>query len=209
MLFLDELPEYPRSVLEALRQPLEDHTVSIARAGGRATYPARFMLVGTMNPCPCGFFGDPTAECRCSTNQILQYQKRLSGPLLDRIDLTISMPRVDTKQLLATRPAARPQHQQATQLIATAQAAQQTRYKRCDTYNSDLTHSRLQQLGTLTPEAKAILDKASDALALSARSYVKTTKVAQTIADLAGSARILPDHIAEALQYRYNPVARL
>ena len=119
------------------------------------------------------------------------------------------MPRVDTKQLLATRPAARPQHQQATQLIATAQAAQQTRYKRCDTYNSDLTHSHLQQLGTLTPEAKAILDKASDALALSARSYVKTTKVAQTIADLAGSARILPDHIAEALQYRYNPVARL
>lgn len=209
VLFLDELPEYPRSVLEALRQPLEDHTVSIARAGGRATYPARFMLVGTMNPCPCGFFGDPTTECRCSTNQILQYQKRLSGPLLDRIDLTISMPRVDTKQLLATRPAARPQHQQATQLIATAQAAQQMRYKRCDTYNSDLTHSHLQQLGTLTPAAKAILDKASDALALSARSYVKTTKVAQTIADLAGSARILPDHIAEALQYRYNPVARL
>lgn len=204
VLFLDELPEYPRSSLEALRQPLEDRKISISRAGGRTTYPADFMLVATMNPCPCGYYGDQTKECTCSSSQILAYQKRLSGPLLDRIDLILNVSRVPNESLLTNNHRASEQHDKAIDLITHATSQQRKRFSDTKRYNSSLTSSEIPAQAHLSEEAKRLLTTAADRLNLSARSYFKVIKVSRTIADLEGSEQINIKHVSEALQYRAN-----
>ena len=202
ILFLDELPEFQRSVLETLRQPLEDREISISRANCKTTYPADFMLVATMNPCPCGYLGDPTHECKCTETQIQNYQKKLSGPLFDRIDMNINVEKVDNQDLLKDLPNTCAEHNVVKNNITGAIARQKARYGRDGVYNSSLSSFQVSQLLTLEPAAERLLASASEKLNLSARSYFKTIKVAQTIADLDGSEKILTKHLAEALTYR-------
>lgn len=202
VLFLDEMPEYPRSVLEALRQPLEDKKIAITRAGGRSVYPADFMLVATMNPCPCGHLGDTKKECSCTTTQILNYQRRISGPLLDRIDLTISVSRIPNNVLLQKKTLQNKQHLTAENMIKTAYDHQKKRYGRSNIYNGSLTSTHVNNLLQIDDTAKELLSVAGERLGLSARSYFKVIKVAQTIADLESSETISTAHISEALQYR-------
>ena len=202
VLFLDEIPEYPRSVLEALRQPLEDHVISISRANSQAIYPADFMLVATMNPCPCGYYGDPEHECSCSMTQLLAYQKRLSGPLLDRIDMVIPVSRVPHSQLLRNNVSSKKHHIEAQNAIAKARSIQTNRYNSSKKSNNSLSNEEIKQYAPLSPDIKLFLDTAAEKLKLSARSYFKIIKVARTIADLDGKPTIETAHLAEALQYR-------
>ena len=199
VLFLDELPEYPRVSLEALRQPLEDRKVHISRAAGRLTYPADFMLVATKNPCPCGYYGDPTHECSCSSQQLVNYQKRVSGPLLDRIDMVVSVARVKETSLLDHQ--AEPESPKLREQVASARLKQRERYRGSKT-NASLTSKEVAAIANLDQPAKDLLNTAAERMNLSARSYFKVLKVAQTIADLEGSDRVLPAHLAEALSYR-------
>lgn len=201
VLFLDEMPEYPRTSLEALRQPLEDREVHVARAAGRVTYPAKFMLVATRNPCPCGYYGDPDHSCSCSLNQILAYEKRISGPLLDRIDMVVPVSRVNEKDLLkhsasAESPAIRVE-------VSAARSRQYARNK--NRTNAELPSKNIATITNLSDEATELLNSATSRLKLSARSYFKAIKVARTIADLAGNDAILSPHMAEALHYRQKP----
>jgi len=200
VLFLDELPEYSRQALESLRQPLEDRCITIARAHDSVSFPADFMLVATRNPCPCGYAGDIQQECICRPQQIDAYQKKLSGPLLDRIDMIVEVSRVDHEKLLSM-PATNPLTSMYTQ-IAAARRAQAKRFNLPDQANASMTSREVMELAQLEVAGKALLDRASTALSLSARSYFKVIKVARTIADLAGSSSITATHISEALQYR-------
>ncbi len=202
VLFLDEFPEYPRSTLETLRQPLEDKKIDVSRANSHVTYPADFMLVATMNPCPCGYFGDKTKECSCTSNQIIAYQKRLSGPLMDRIDLIVNVSRVPNEALLVADSLINNQHLTASDSIKRAFIAQKERYKSSIIYNASLSNSDIKKYAPLSDDAKSLLLKAADSLKLSARSYFKIIKIARTIADLAGEKDISTGHISEALQYR-------
>ncbi|MDB5183379.1 MAG: putative bifunctional enzyme and transcriptional regulator [Candidatus Saccharibacteria bacterium] len=202
VLFMDEIPEYPRSVLETLRQPLEDKRIAITRAAARTVYPADFMMVATMNPCPCGYLGDSLKECSCSMAQILNYQKRLSGPLLDRIDLKVNVSRVSNDTLLKQKSYENIQHISALDAISNALKAQSNRYGSSSKYNASLSSTQVQKQINLTTEARQLLSLASEKLGLSARSYFKVIKVARTIADLELAQDVEKRHLSEALQYR-------
>ncbi len=202
VLFLDELPEFKRSTLEVLRQPLEDGRVTISRAAGTMTFPAEFMFVAAMNPCPCGYFGDPKRECRCSTRQVEQYRSRISGPLLDRIDLHLEVPVVEFRQLAGKQPGE--SSAALRERILTARTIQRQRYGenqrvRC---NARMTPQQQKTVCALDSTAEGLLQMAMDELQLSARAFDRILKVARTIADLAGQETISPEHIGEAIQYR-------
>lgn len=203
VLFLDEFPEYPRHVLEAMRQPLEDGHVVISRARERVRFPSRFMLVAAANPCPCGYFGDKTRQCSCTTLQVMKYQKRISGPLLDRIDIHIDVPAVDVKKITADGENDAEGSQTVRNRVEKARKRQQKRFheKKIIT-NSEMSAKDIKTLLKIEQDAKDILREAVTKLSLSARSYHKVIKISQTIADLANSSSIKSAHVLEALQYR-------
>jgi magnesium chelatase family protein len=201
VLFLDELPEFKRSTLEVLRQPLEEGRVTISRAAMSLTYPGRFMLVAAMNPCPCGFYGDPRGACRCTPNQIKNYRARISGPLLDRIDLQIQVAAVPFRDMAA--PEGAEGSRELRERVLSAREAQNLRFQRQRLHaNAHMTPRLVKQHCLLTPESQRLLETAMERLGLSARAYHRILKIARTIADLAGEAEIAPAHVAEAIQYR-------
>ena len=210
ILFLDEIPEYDRAVLEALRQPLEDKVITISRVNQKITYPADFMLIAAMNPCPCGYYGDKTHVCKCTPKLIQNYNNKLSGPLLDRIDLSLNVEKVKNTELVKPRKTDTNEHNVVKNTILKAREQQYERYKNLKTdnfYNSSLSSFQISQLLKLTSKASELLKTASSSLNLSARAYFKTIKVARTIADLEGSLLIENSHIGEALSFRrQNPL---
>lgn len=203
VLFLDEFPEFPRSVLEALRQPLEDGVVSISRARGSVTYPAQFLLIAASNPCPCGYFGDSKRACTCLTGMITRYQKRISGPILDRIDMHIDVPSVETQKLVDGDVRTM---EKSSEIQKRVQKARNTQLKRFGgskiKSNSEMTTRDAKKFCEIDGASKTIMISAAATMNLSARSYFKVLKIARTIADLEGSEEISKNHIAEALQYR-------
>jgi magnesium chelatase family protein len=201
VLFLDEMLEFSRHVLEVLRQPLEDGHVAIARAARTAVFPARFMLIGAMNPCPCGYAGDPTRVCRCTPPQLDRYHDRLSGPLRDRLDLTVDVPAVPIDALYESSAAESSAAVRAR--VVVARARQSDRYAGSGVAtNARLTTAMMSRHCAIDRAALAVVTAAMRQLSLSARGYDRVRKVARTIADLAGEDRIRPEHVAEALQFR-------
>ncbi|MCL5040366.1 MAG: YifB family Mg chelatase-like AAA ATPase [Firmicutes bacterium] len=201
LLYLDELPEFPRKTLEVLRQPLEDGQITLSRAKASITYPASFMLIASMNPCPCGFFGDPVQECRCSLRQVRDYRSRLSGPLLDRFDVQVEVPRLPYADL-EDAPSGEP----STLIRARVRQARQRQQQRLAEhglfYNAQMRAPHLRQWVRLDRPGRALLKAAFDRLGLSARAHDRILKVARTIADLAGQVDVSEEHVAEAIQYR-------
>jgi magnesium chelatase family protein len=201
VLFLDELPEFRKNNLEMLRQPLEDGKVTISRAAMSLTYPSRFMLVAAMNPCPCGYFSDPHNECLCTIPQIQRYRARVSGPLMDRIDIQIEVPAVRYRDLADQDPG-EPSHVTRERLNA-ARKTQRDRFKGHRIYsNGQMTNRHIKRFCAIDAESQRLLEIAIDKLGLSARAYVRILKVARTIADLEGVQQISSAHISEAIQYR-------
>ena len=201
VLFLDELPEFKRNVLEVLRQPIEDGAVTISRATSSITYPASIMLVCAMNPCPCGYLGDPHHQCTCSPSQIHRYRHRVSGPLLDRIDIHVEVPAVPYKELskdFCGEPSAN-----ISKRIQNASEIQVERFKKDNIYsNAKMRSKHIKKYCALKQDAQVILETAMHKLGLSARAYTRILKVSRTIADLAESEQINAEHISEAIQYR-------
>ncbi len=207
VLFLDEMPEFPRSIIESLRQPMEDGTVEIVRVAGHVKYPASFTLVAAINPCPCGYLGHPKKECKCSDKQITKYKQRLSGPILDRVDLFVSVSVVDSEKLSITSQSSenRISSKEAKEQVINARQVQKQRFskeKRGIYTNSQMRNSDVKKYCKLTKESENLLKLAADKFDFSARSYFRLIKVARTIADLSSQADILPIHMAEALQYK-------
>lgn len=205
VLFLDELPEFHRSTLEVMRQPLEDGKVTISRATGTMTFPSAFMLVAAMNPCPCGYYGDTKRNCRCSDKQVERYRQKISGPLLDRIDLHVEAPAVEYKELSDTLPAE--SSAVIRERILKARTIQNHRFtksrkSKITTCNARMSHAQLKEHCRLNDRGNELLKNAMADLNFSARAYDRILKVARTIADLAGSESIAPDHLLEALSYR-------
>ena len=200
VLFLDEFPEFSRAVLENLRQPLEDGVITVSRASGSLRFPAKFMLVAAQNPCPCGYFMDPDRRCTCAPTQIAKYQKRVSGPLLDRIDIHIEVPRVKFEHLTAERRGETSNEVRAR--VQKARDAQIARLVGRAASNSEMSSEIIRKLCPLSPEVKEFLRAAVTKMKLYARAYHRVLKVGRTIADLAGAEQIEVAHIAEAIQYR-------
>lgn len=199
VLFLDEFAEFPRSVLEALRQPLEDGMVTVSRAQGSLTFPAKFILVAAQNPCPCGYLNDPVKQCICSPTQIIHYQKRVSGPLLDRIDLHIEVPRVGWEKL--TKEEVAESSEKVRQRVEKARARQRKRFVSART-NSEMRPTEIKEFCKVDQKSLDLLKTAVSQFNLSARGYHKILKLGRTIADLTAAENIEAAHIAEALQYR-------
>jgi magnesium chelatase family protein len=204
LLFLDELPEFDRSVLEVLRQPLEDQKVTISRAAMSLTFPASFMLAAAMNPCPCGFWNDPTRECRCTPLQIQRYIGRISGPLLDRIDIHIDVPAVRFKELTARNAPETESSAMIRERVTCARQMQRERFRAEDGIysNAQMTPRLIRRYCFVDAESERLLESAMSRLGLSARAYDRILKVSRTIADLAESTEIQPVHVAEAVGYR-------
>lgn len=201
VLFLDEFPEFRRDVLEALRNPLENGVVTISRAKTQITYPSRFLLAAAMNPCPCGFLNDRTRRCRCHLGQIQKYQAKLSGPILDRIDLHIEVPSLSYQTLSSDEPAETSEMIRGR--IMACRAVQRERFKNSPSQtNAQMQVSEIKQFARLETEGRKILETAMKELRLSARAYFKLLKIARTISDLAECEQIQVEHIAEAIQYR-------
>lgn len=201
VLFLDELPEFRKNVLEVLRQPLEDGQVTIARAAVSLTYPADFMLVGAMNPCPCGHLGDTHKECLCTPMQVLQYRSKISGPLLDRIDIHCEVPAVRFRELSGERPSE--SSKDIKKRVDAARSAQAARFAGSGMHsNSQLPSRLMKRYCALKGEASRLLETAVERLGFSARAYTRVLKVARTIADLDGAEEIGASHVSEAIQYR-------
>lgn len=201
VLFLDELPEFRTDVLEVLRQPLEDGEITVSRVAGSVTYPCNFMLVCAMNPCKCGWYGHPSGRCRCSQNEVRSYHNRISGPLLDRIDIIVEAPALEYEELKTRTPA----ESSATikSRVNAARKTQQMRFEGSEiSSNADMNTRALNKYCVLSPDCEALMHDAFDRMGLTARSYDRILRVARTIADLEGSENIEPMHIAEAIQYR-------
>lgn len=206
VLFLDEIVEYAPKVLEVMRQPIEDKIVTISRAKGAITYPANFLLVAARNPCPCGYYGDTQRACTCTPTMIQRYQARLSGPLMDRIDIHLDVQRVDYDKLMDDT-----RGEPSATIRQRVESARHIQYQRLRPYpniytNADMTAGHIQNLCLIKPEAKQLLDLSARKMQLSARSYHRMLKLSQTIADLAQSEQIEVNHVAEAIQYRPKPV---
>jgi magnesium chelatase family protein len=205
ILFLDELPEFSKSVTESLRQPLEDGCVTVTRAVAKITYPSSFMLVCAMNPCRCGYFGDPVRQCTCTPDSIAKYLARVSGPLLDRIDIEIELPSVSYAEISGKAPAGEPSENIRKRVNAARKYTDQRLINGGDKpgiLNSDMTPAMLRKYCTPSEEASELLKNAFEALGLPARGHDRVLRVARTIADLDGMEIINADHIAEAIMYR-------
>jgi magnesium chelatase family protein len=201
VLFLDELPEFQRNVLEVLRQPMEDGVVTISRAAHSISYPAQFMLVGSMNPCPCGYFNHPSRECHCTPMQIKRYLSKISGPLLDRIDIHVDVPAVEYKDISSDRPAENSGSIRAR--VERVRQAQVARFQGASIYcNAQMSDRMIKKFCRPDEESKQLLKSGMERLGLSARAYTRILKVSRTIADLEGSEGIKTNHISEAIQYR-------
>jgi len=201
VLYLDELPEFRRDVLEVLRQPLEDGKITVSRAHGSVIFPAKFMLIGSMNPCPCGYFGDQNHYCKCTPNQISRYLDRISGPLLDRFDIHLEVRPISFEKLAGNFVGE--SSAEIKKEVDKARNIQLERYKKIDIYcNAQLSSKQIRDYCKLTKYQKAMLKDAFSTLSLSARAYDRILKVARTIADLDGEENILDNHLAEAIQYR-------
>jgi magnesium chelatase family protein len=199
VLFLDELPEFDRRVLEVLREPLESGQIHISRAAQQAEFPARFQLLAAMNPCPCGYFGDPGGRCRCSPDQIARYRGRISGPLLDRIDMHVEVPRIPPAQFQQSTTGA---EETSAQVRARVERARSLQWLRAGRLNHALQGRRIERDCALDRAGQGLIQQAMERLGLSARAYHRILRLARTIADLAGEAAIQVPHLSEAIGYR-------
>lgn len=202
VLFLDEMAEFPRSVLEAMRQPMEDGKVEISRVAGRIEYPAQFQLIAAVNPCPCGFLGDPKKECKCSPRDIEKYKRKISGPILDRIDLHINVPAVETEKIIGNI-AKGESSEKIRNKVMECRKKQYERLGKLGIFcNAQMKNKQVKEFCRLDIDGVHVLRLAMEKFDLSARSYFRVLKVARTIADFEGSEDVLSSHLAEALQYR-------
>jgi magnesium chelatase family protein len=205
VLFLDEFPEFGHASLESLRQPMEDRTVTVSRVHGSVTFPASFMLAAAMNPCPCGYYGDPFRACKCSAGEISRYHKRISGPLLDRIDLFVDVPHIDYEKLTEDKPAET--SQKVRERVKAAHEIQLGRFQGTKlSCNADMTPKEVKEFCVGDPASRSLLRAAMKQFYLTARSFHRVLKLSRTIADLENSDMVKAQHIAEALQYRHKEI---